>query len=450
MCLHTKKEGVRMIERPRYIEKLVSYKDNDRVKIITGIRRCGKSYLLKELYASYLHLNGIDEKHFVYIALDDFDNSHLWNPVELNKYIRSLIVDNQMYYIVIDEIQNVFDIKNPIFTNGKIVKAKKTDEDKLGFVQVVLGLMKIENVDLYITGSNSRFLSKDIVTDFRDRGDEIHVLPLSFSEFVSVYGDDYEKAYEEYSLYGGMPRTLLYSKQEDKEKYISDLYYLTYTKDVLEHHDKSKFVELDTLTLVVASNIGSLTNPNTISNTFKSEEHIDISTQTIYSYLEELEDSYLISKVSRYDIRGRKHIGALFKYYFSDIGIRNSRLNYMHNDKGHIMENIIYNELKYRGYNVEVGVVEVYSKDQNNKTIRVNYETDFIAKKGSRCYYIQSAYDIINEDKYIQETKSLSLINDSFKKILVVRQSAPIKHDEKGITTIGIVDFLLNENSLDL
>lgn len=439
-----------MIKRPKYINKLISLKDNGRVKIITGIRRCGKSFLLKELYYDYLKENGIDNNHYVYLALDDFEKSNLWNPVELNKYIRSLLVDNKKYYIVIDEIQNVYDIVNPIFSDGKIVKAKKTDEDKIGYVQVVLGLMKLDNVDLYITGSNSRFLSKDIITDFRDRGDEIHVLPLSFSEFITDYGTNYEKAYEEYSKYGGMPRTLLYSKYEEKEKYLSDLYYLTYTKDVLEHHDKSKFSELDTLTYVIASSIGSLTNPNTIANTFKSVEKIDISTQTIYSYLDELEDSYLISKVGRYDIRGRKHIGALFKYYFSDLGIRNARLDFMHDDLGHAMENIIYNELVYRDFDIEVGVVEVYSKDSNNKTIRINYETDFIAKKGSRKYYIQCAYDIQNETKYKQETKSLSLINDSFKKLLITRKTAPVTHDIEGITIIGIIDFLLNENSLDL
>lgn len=439
-----------MIERPKYINKLISLRDNGRVKIITGIRRCGKSYLLKELFFKCLKEDGIDDEHYIYLALDDFEKSNLWNPIELNKYIRSLLIDNNKYYVVIDEIQNVYDIINPIFTEGKIIKAKKKDEDSIGFVQIVLGLMKLDNVDLYITGSNSRFLSKDIITDFRDRGDEIHVLPLSFSEFVSEYGDNYENAYEEYSKYGGMPRTLLHSKYEDKEKYLSDLYYLTYKKDVLEHYDKSKFSELDTLTYVIASSIGSLTNPNTIANTFKSVEKIDVSTQTIYSYLEELEDSFLISKVGRYDIRGRKHIGALYKYYFSDLGIRNARLDFMHDDKGHAMENIIYNELVYRGFEVEVGVVEVYSKDSNDKTIRINYETDFIAKKGSRKYYIQSAYDIQNENKYRQETKSLSLINDSFKKILVTRQTMPVTHDNDGITTIGVIEFLLNDDSLDL
>lgn len=437
-----------MIQRNRYLNKLIKYKDNSRVKIITGIRRCGKSFLLKEIFKKYCFEHGIDDKHFIVISLDDFQNIKLYNPIELDKYIRNLIIDDKRYYIVIDEIQNVFDIKNPIFTEGKIIKAKKEDEDKLTYVNVVLGLMQIPNVDLYITGSNSRFLSKDIVTDFRDRGDEIHVLPLSFSEFFEAQKGDKEEAYEEYSLHGGMPRTLFLNEANDKEEYLYNLYKLTYSKDVMERHKYKNSSELDILTGVMASNIGSLINSNTIANTFKSEAKIDINNQKIDNYLEDLEDAYLLTRVNRYDIRGRKKIGALYKYYYSDLGIRNSRLNFLHMDKGHVMENIIYNELIYRGYSVEVGVLDFYTKE-NNKTKRNIYETDFVVRKGSKIYYIQSAYDIPNEEKYLQESKSLSLINDSFKKIIVVRQSGPIRHDEKGITTIGIIDFLLNENSLD-
>lgn len=437
-----------MIERNRYLNKLIKYKDNGRVKIITGIRRCGKSFLLKEIFKKYCFERGIDEKHFIVISLDDFRNINLYNPIELDKYIRNLIVDDKRYYIIIDEIQNVFDIKNPIFTEGKIIKANKEYEDKLTYVNVALGLMQIPNVDLYITGSNSRFLSKDIVTDFRDRGDEIHVLPLSFSEFFEAQKGNKEEAYEEYSLHGGMPRTLFLNEANDKEEYLYNLYKLTYSKDVMERHKYKNLSELDILTGVMASNIGSLINSNTIANTFKSEAKIDINNQKIDNYLEDLEDAYLLTRVNRYDIRGRKKIGALYKYYYSDLGIRNSRLNFLHMDKGHVMENIIYNELIYRGYSVEVGVIDFYTKE-NNKTKRNIYETDFVVRKGSKIYYIQSAYDIPNEEKYLQESKSLSLINDSFKKIIVVRQSGPIRHDEKGITTIGIIDFLLNENSLD-
>ncbi len=438
-----------MIAREMYLNKIISLKHNGRVKIITGIRRCGKSYLLKELFSKHLFENGVDSNHYIHISLEDIENINLYNPIELNKYIKSLIKDDAMYYIVIDEIQNVYDIINPVLTGGKIIKAKENNNDKIGFVQVILGLMKIRNVDLYITGSNSRFLSRDILTEFRDRGDEIHVLPLSFEEYVNARGIDLEKAYEEYSLYGGMPRSLFYDDIKEKEKYISNLYKLTYIKDILDRHDKTKHNELDTLTAVVASNVGSLINPNTIANTYKSEEKNQVSTQTIYTYLKELEDAYLISKASRFEIRGRKHIGALFKYYFSDMGIRNARLNFMHHDKGHSMENIIYNELIYRGYDVEVGVIETYSKDNNNKTIRVNYEADFVARMGSKVYYIQSAYDIPNEEKYEQESKPLKLINDSFKKIIVTRQSAPITHDINGITIIGIIDFLLDKTSMD-
>lgn len=437
-----------MIQRNRYLNKLIKYKDNGRVKIITGIRRCGKSFLLKEIFKKYCFEQGIDDKHFIAISLDDFQNIKLYNPIELDKYIRNLIIDDKRYYIVIDEIQNVFDIKNPIFTEGKIIKANNEDEDKLTYVNVVLGLMQIQNVDLYITGSNSRFLSKDIVTDFRDRGDEIHVLPLSFSEFFEAQKGDKEEAYEEYSLHGGMPRTLFLNEASEKEEYLYNLYKLTYSKDVMERHKYKNLSELDILTGVMASNIGSLINSNTIANTFKSEAKIDINNQKIDNYLEDLEDAYLLTRVNRYDIRGRKKIGALYKYYYSDLGIRNSRLNFLHMDKGHVMENIIYNELIYRGYSVEVGVLNFYTKE-SNKTKRNIYETDFVVRKGSKIYYIQSAYDIPSEEKYLQESKSLSLINDSFKKIIVVRQSGPLRHDEKGITTIGIIDFLLNENSLD-
>jgi hypothetical protein len=437
-----------IIERKKYIEKLNKYKNNGRVKIITGIRRSGKSYLLKELFRKECLEDGVKEDHFIIISLDDFQNIHLYNPIELDKYVRSLIKDNNNYYIVIDEIQNVFDIINPALTEGKIIKAKKDDEDKITYINVVLGLMQIKNVDLYITGSNSRFLSRDIVTDFRDRGDEIHILPLSFSEYISVYKGDKEAAYEEYSLHGGMPRTLLLDSSSEKEEYLYNLYKLTYSKDVIDRHKYVNIPELDSLTMVVSSSIGSLINSNTIANTFKSNEKIEISKQKIDSYLEDLEDAYILSKVNRYDIRGRKQIGALFKYYYSDLGLRNSRLNFLHMDRGHVMENIIYNELIYRGYSVEVGVMDVYSKS-NNKTTRTTYETDFVIRKGSKIYYIQSAYDIPNEQKYIQESKSLNLIDDSFKKIIVVRQSGPVKHDEKGITIIGIIDFLLNENSLE-
>ncbi len=439
-----------MFYRPQYLNKLVALKNNNRVKIITGIRRCGKSYLLKEIFSNYLFNNGVDEKHYIYIPLDDIQFINLYNPIELNNYIKSLIKDNKTYYVVLDEIQNVFNIINPILTDGKIIKSKENNENTIGFVQVVIGLAKIPNVDLYITGSNSRFLSRDILTDFRDRGDEIHVLPLSFKEYFNARNIDKQSAYAEYSLYGGMPRTLFYESVDEKERYITNLYKLTYTKDVLERHDKSKDNELDTLTCILASSVGSLINSSKIANSFKSSGKKIITSQTIDSYLRELEDAYIINKVKRFDIRGRKYIGALYKYYFSDIGIRNSRLDFMHQDKGHIMENIIYNELIHRGYDVEVGVLETYSKNKDNKTIRINYETDFIAKKGSRIYYIQSAYDILNNDKYEQECKSLKLINDSFKKIIVTRNDIPISHDINGITIMGIVDFLLEENSMDL
>lgn len=450
VCLHTKKGDNMIIKREKYLNKLIKYMNNGRVKIITGIRRCGKSFLLRKIFKDYCMSNGILESHFIIIALDDFENNNLLNPLELDKYIRSLIKDNLKYYIILDEIQNVFKIKNPIFTEGKIIKSSKNEEGSISYINIVLGLMQIENIDLYITGSNSRFLSKDIITDFRDRGDEIHVLPLSFSEFYETYEGSKEESYLEYAKYGGFPMIRYLDTQEEKESYLNNLYKLTYSKDVVERNNLLNLDVLDTLTKVIASNIGSLTNSNKISNTFKSEMKKDVGSSKIDSFLSNLEDAYIINKVSRYDIKGRKHIGALYKYYFIDLGLRNSRLDFMHNDKGYIMENIIYNELIYRGFNVEIGVIESFTKDIDKKTIRKIYETDFVAKKGSKVYYIQSCYDISNEDKYEEEEKSLNLIDDSFKKIIITSKNLPVTHDIHGITIIGIIEFLLNENSLDL
>lgn len=351
------------------------------------------------------------------ISLDDISNLNLLNPIELNKYIRNKIQDNNEYYIVLDEVQNVITIKNPILTNGKIIKAKKNDEDIISYVNIVLGLIQIPNVDLYITGSNSKFLSSDIITDFRDRGDEIHILPLSFSEFLKEFSGSKEEAYEEYSLHGGMPLSLISANENDKEQYLYNLYSLTYAKDILERHKYKNSIELDTLTKVISSNIGSLIKSNTLVNAFKSNDKSNISKEKIEDYLKSLEESYLIKKVNRFDIKGRKQIGALYKYYFSDIGIRNSRLNFLHKDLGHVMENIIYNELIYRGYSVGIGIIESFSKE-NNKTIRNTYETDFVVKKGSKFYYIQSAYNINNEEQYDREIRPLVLINDSLQKKL--------------------------------
>jgi len=437
--------------RKLYINKLISLMNNHRVKIITGIRRCGKSFLLKELFADHLRSQGIAEDHIIYLPLDDLSNNHLLNPLILNEYIRGLIKDQGTYYIMIDEIQRVISIVNPVLTNGKIVKAKKNEEDAISFVNIILGLMQLENLDIYISGSNSRFLSKDIMTEFRDRGDELHIQPLSFAEYVEAYDSKKTNTlFNEYLLHGGMPMILSFDSDDQKEEYLKNLFKLTYHKDVEERNNIRNTNELETLTKVMASNVGSLINTSTIANTFRSEEKSNITKETIDQYLGYLEDAFILTKVSRIDIRGRKHIGATYKYYYADPGLRNARLDFLHRDDGHVMENIIYNELIRRGYSIQIGVVEVYSKDENNKTVRTTLETDFVASLGSKCYYIQSAYRMDTKEKEEQERRSLINIQDSFKKIIVTRDDGPVRRDEYGIVYMGIERFLLDENSLEL
>lgn len=437
--------------RERYLAKLEQYLNNGRVKIITGIRRCGKSFLLKELFVKYLRRQGVDSSHIIYMSLDDLANNQYLNPLELDRYLRKQIQDNKKYYIILDEIQKVLTITNPILTDGKIVRAKKEDHDSVGFVNVVLGIMQLPNVDLYISGSNSRFLSSDILTEFRDRGDEIYVQPLTFSEYVQATNSpDMGKAFNEYMLHGGMPMILSFEDAQSKEEYLKNLFTLTYHKDVEERNGLRNPNQLEILTKVMASNVGSLTNPLTIANTFNSVGKNKVSYDTISSYLKYLEEAFILSKVDRFDIRGKKHIGALYKYYFADPGLRNARLDFLHRDDGHVMENIIYNELVYRGYSVQVGVIEAFNKDNNHKTNRNYLETDFVASKGGKYYYLQSAYFMNSLQKQEQERQPLLSINDSFKKIIISRETKPIRRDDKGIMYIGIEEFLLNNNSMDL
>lgn len=439
-----------MFPRTKYLKELITLKNNSRVKIITGIRRCGKSFLLKNIFKKSLLDSGIKDDHIIYLELDDYKNNNLLNPLNLYDYVKKEIVDQERYYLIIDEIQKVIPIINPILTEGKIIKANNDDEDSITFTTIILGLMKIENLDIYITGSNSKFLSSEIMTEFRDRGDEIHVMPLSFKEYCEGLNiNNVEKAFGEYLIYGGMPLTATYEDYTRKEKYLTDLFNLTYHKDVEEHNGIRNIHELEILTKVMASNVGNLTNYITITNTFNSQLKVNINKDTINDYINHLIDAFIISKVNRIEVRGKKHIGAQYKYYFVDSGLRNSRLDFLHHDYGHMMENIIYNELKYRGFSVEIGVVEVYSKNKENKTIRITYETDFVASKGNNKYYIQSAYSLYDEEKIEQEKKSLKNINDSFKKIIITRESLPIRRDENGIVIMGIIDFLLNDDSLD-
>ncbi|MGN0738779.1 MAG: ATP-binding protein [Treponema sp.] len=430
-----------MIERPRYLEKLISKKENGLIKIITGNRRCGKSYLLFTIYHQYLIKNGLEENQIVELALDETANAKYRNPIELDNYIRSKVCDtSKQYYVFLDEIQKVEEIQNPYVPNP---------DAKITFVDTVLGLMKLPNADIYITGSNSKMLSSDIVTEFRDRGDEVRVYPLSFSEFYSAYSGDKSKAWREYYTYGGMPLAVRKKTSDEKSKYLKDLFTGTYIKDVLERHKIIKETsDLEELLNVISSSIGSLTNPLNLANTFNSVKHKKISANTIGTYLDYFKDAFLIDSAIRYNVKGRKYISTPLKYYFVDVGLRNARLNFRQQEENHIMENVIFNELKIRGFDVDVGVVEHNIKDADGKSKRVYLEIDFIANMGDKRFYIQSAFNIDDEVKKQQEINSLCRINDSFKKFVVVKDDIEPWQDEKGIQYIGIKQFLLEEDWL--
>lgn len=431
-----------IIERGHYLDKLISKKDNGMVKVITGIRRCGKSFLLFNLYHSYLNSIGIADENIIELALDEAANARYRNPLELDGYIRTKVSDKSgRFYVFLDEIQFVKDIQNPYLD----------DKDaRIGFIDVILGLMKLKNVDLYVTGSNSHMLSSAILTEFRGRGDEIHVLPLSYKEFHDAFEGDKRFAWREYLTYGGMPYVLYLKSHEEKSKYLKDLFENVYIKDVLERNrilnDKSI---LEDLLNIISSAVGSLTNPTKLSNTFQSVKHVQVNANTISRYLDFFIDAFILSKACRYDIKGKKYIETPLKYYFSDVGLRNARLNFRQQEENHIMENIIYNELIARGFDVDVGVVEYNSKDENGKKIRTQLEIDFVTNKGNRRYYIQSALSVDDEGKRIQETNSLNRVEDSFKKIVVVKDGIIPWYDEHGIFYIGIEEFLLDEKAID-
>ena len=432
-----------MIERKKYLDKLISRKQNGLVKVITGIRRCGKSYLLFNIYKDYLKSIGVEDECIICLALDDDENIRYRNPLELGKYIRSVTSDeSKEYYVFLDEIQKVVTIQNP-YVEGV--------EDKISFVDVVLGLMKRENIDVYVTGSNSKMLSSDILTEFRGRGDEIRVNPLSFAEFYNAFEGDKRDAWQEYYTYGGLPLVLAKKGHEEKAKYLSTLFDTIYLSDIMDRnslaHEKNL---LDDILNLISSSIGSLTNANKIANTFKSERQISVSHATVSKYLDYLIDSFLIYSASRYDVKGRKYIGSPYKYYFSDVGLRNARLNFRQQEENHIMENIIYNELCVRDFSVDVGIVEYCYKDAEKKSKRAYLEIDFIANKGSKKYYVQSALTVADEEKREQEIRSLKRVGDSFKKIVVVKDNIIPWHDDDGILYIGIEQFLLDENAMNM
>jgi hypothetical protein len=432
-----------MIERKRYLDKLIRKKENGLIKVITGIRRCGKSFLLFNIYHSYLNSIGVKDEQIIELALDDDANIMYRNPLELGKYIRSMIVDtNKKHYVFLDEIQKVATIKNPYLEDSA---------EKIGFVDVLLGIMKIKNVDIYVTGSNSKMLSSDILTEFRGRGDEIRVNPLSFAEFYNAYEGDKREAWREYFTYGGMPLVTAQKTHADKSKYLQDLFDKIYLDDIIARNNinKNKSVLEDALN-VVSSYIGSLTSPHNLANTFSSKKNIKIDEETVMKYLDSFIDAFILYKAQRYDVKGRKYIGSPLKYYFSDIGLRNARLNFRQLEENHIMENIIYNELLIREFNVDVGVVEYNYRAEDGKSKRTQLEVDFVANRASQRYYIQSALSVGNEDKRLQETNSLNRIDDSFKKIVVVKDDIIPWHDEKGILYIGVERFLLDENAMNL
>lgn len=415
------------IKRDVYLNKLIRKEKNGLIKVVTGVRRCGKSYLLFNLFHNYLNEKGVDEEHIIEVALDDRINKELRDPDKMLGFIRDRIVDKQTYYVILDEIQLLSE-----------------------FEDVLNSLLHIKNADVYVTGSNSKFLSSDIITEFRGRGDEIRVYPLSFKEYMSVHNGTIEEGWDDYFNYGGLPLILMQDTPEDKADYLISLFNKVYLSDIVDRHKIRNQEELDELVNILSSGIGSLTNPTKLAKTFKSVKNKIISDKTLKKYIDYLQDAFLISKAVRFDIKGKKYINSPAKYYFEDVGLRNARLNFRQTEENHIMENIIYNELRIRGYHVDVGVVEVFGKSEQNKTTKKQYEVDFVATKGSEKYYIQSAFSISNDDKLQQEQNSLMNINDSFKKIIVVRDNIKVRRNDYGITTIGICNFLLDEDSLKL
>ena len=415
------------IERKKYLEELVSLQNNGMIKAITGMRRCGKSFLLFEIFTSYLEKNGVAPDHIIKVDLENYKNRAMRNPDNLYAYVESRIIDGGMYYILLDEVQ--------MLNN---------------FEDVLNGFLKMRNVDVYVTGSNAKFLSKDIITEFRGRGFEVKMYPLSFSEFMSAYSGSVQAGFNEYMLYGGLPQILSYTSEEQKVRFLKTLFDETYIKDIKDRHDIRKDDDLEELINIMASGIGALTNPNKLANTFRSEKKSVISYDTVKDYIDYLCDSFLIEKSTRYDIKGKRYINSPYKYYFMDLGLRNARINFRQSEKSHLMENLIYNELRVRGFNVDVGVVPVVTKDKDGKQQRSNLEVDFICNLGSRRYYIQSAYRMESEEKREQERASLLKVDDSFKKIIIIGEESPVIRDEAGITTISIYDFLLKDNSLEL
>lgn len=416
-----------IIQRPHYLDKLISCRHNGMIKIITGIRRCGKSFLLFQLFSEWLEQQGISQSHIIKIDLESRRNKALRDPDALLNYIDAQIKDDQMHYVMIDEVQLIPE-----------------------FEDVLNSYLKIQNVDVYATGSNARFLSKDVITTFRGRSFEIKVYPLSFSEFFSAYQGTEKEAFDEFMTFGGMPQILSFENAELKSEYLKSLYTETYLRDIKDRYQIKNDEDMDNLLDFISSSIGSLTNPSKLANTFETVKKEKISRNTVCSYLEYICESFLAEKASRYDVKGKKYLDTPYKFYFTDLGLRNARLNFRQLEPSHMMENIIYNELRIRGFNVDVGVVPIVRRNIDGRQERVRLEIDFVCNKGSQKYYIQSAYQMLDESKIKQEEASLRNVDDSFKKIIVVADNIIVRRNEAGITTMGIYDFLLKENSLEL
>ena len=414
------------IKRDSYLEQLKIRKDNGMIKIITGIRRSGKSFLLFVLFKKYLLEIGVDNDHIIEIALDGIENDELRDPKKCYQYIKDAIKDDRKYYVLLDEVQFM-----------------------PRFEEVLNSLIRISNIDVYVTGSNSKFLSSDIVTEFRGRGDEIRIYPLSFAEFYAAFDGDYDDAWEEYMIYGGLPQVALFSVERQKAEYLKNIFTNVYIKDVVERNAIQNIDEISTLVDILASSIGAPTNPTKISNTFKSERGLIYSNKTISKHIDYLAEAFLIFKADRYDIKGRKYVGANLKYYFSDIGLRNARLNFRQQEPTHIMENIVYNELLVRGYNVDVGIVDIFANNSAGKRVHKQLEVDFVVNQGSQRYYIQVAYDMSSEEKQTQELNSFRNIPDSFKKIVIVNGTKKPWRNEEGFVIMGMKYFLLNADSLE-
>lgn len=417
-----------IFKRKKYIDKLIDSQGNGMVKIVTGGRRCGKSFLLFNLFHNYLITHGVSEDRIIELSLDDRRSKPLRNPDTLLDHIDEHVKkDGNTYYIILDEVQMVDD-----------------------FVEVLLSLMHNPQMDVYVSGSNSRFLSKDVATEFRGRGDEIRVWPLSFAEYYEELGGDRTLSWREYYTYGGLPQVALLADSEKKIEYLRKMYEVTYLRDIIEHHQLRNAAGMRQIVQILSSGIGSPMNPQRISNTFQSVESVAISRNTVKDYIAYLQDAFLIEEALRYDVKGRKHIGTESKYYFTDMGLRGAVLDFRQQEENHIMENVIYNELRMRGFLVDVGMVESWKKNNNNQNVRRHLEIDFVANKGSQRYYIQSAFSISDDEKKEQEQASLKAIKDAFKRVVILRDDIMPYHDENGFLIIGLIDFLLNPNSLDL